>query len=575
MSLKQESKPNEVGVYQRIRGRAFVIPLQPRIRGLKFPVPRAEAKGAKHGDLVEYFLDSKNLQRLRITKNLGAPDDLKSLSEIAVRSYQLADTFPEVVLEEANRAGKRERLESREDLRDLKFITIDPEDARDHDDAVFAYPTPNGDGGHVIWVAIADVAHFVHQGTELCEEASRRGNSTYLPDMVLPMLPEALSGDACSLREGHDRPCLAVKMVVDGEGRKQSHQFVRGLIRSHASLSYQEAQAILSGAEASPLKPVLLGIEKAYRALQQERIRRQPLELDIQERKVRFSAGGQITDIVMTERLECHKIIEEFMILANVCAAETLTQRRIPYLCRIHAKPKPDKIEELSKIVAARGVNLAKQQRITTKHLNNLLLKGIKGRNRKENLTEFLGTQILRSMQQAVYSEVPDRHFGLNLNRYVHFTSPIRRYADLVTHRALIRALELGLGGASDEELANLGELAKHLSACERRSAAAERDSLDRFTASYLSEKAYSVFDATITSVLNFGIFVRTNDIGAEGLVPVRTLGFEYFHYDASDQSLNGERSGRKIRAGQQIRVRLHSVDLATGQLSFRFAKRQ
>ncbi len=570
MKHHSANKTGDIGVFHCKRHRSRIRPLSRGINRLELRVSKGEAKGVRHGDVVEYSFDPSKPRRVQIIKNLGPASELKSLSEIAVRSHHLTEAFPDAALEEANRSCERTSQLPREDLRSLDFVTIDPEDARDHDDAVVVSPDGNSDGGYVIWVAIADVAHFVRPGGALCEEARRRGNSTYLPDMVLPMLPVILSGDACSLHEGKDRFCLAVKIIVDHQGNKVSHKFVRGVMRSRASLTYHQAQAIIGGDQRSNLRSTLLRLQDAHQALQQERSHRQPLDLDLQERKVRLSENGKVTDIVVAERLECHQIIEDFMILANVCAAETLSQCRIPHLSRIHADPETGRVDELSGMAKRYGVNLSSHDRVNAASFNRLLTAAA-----QRGHSEFMGTQILRAMQQAVYSPVSDQHFGLSLRRYVHFTSPIRRYADLMTHRALIQSLELGSDERSDDEPADLKELAKHLSATERRSTAAERESRDRFTASYLSERISEVFAATIMSVLSFGLFVRIDDLGAEGLVPVRSIGREYFAYNAKDQSLSGERSGRKICVGQRVKVRLREVDLATGQLSFRLYKPQ
>ena len=506
-----------------------------------------------------------------MTRRLGPPRSLRSLSEISIRSHDLPETFSDEALEEASAACGQD-TESHTDLRHLDFVTIDPEDARDRDDAVFACPDPEpvNPGGHIIWVAIADVAQFVRPGTALCREARLRGNSTYFPDMALPMLPDLLSGDVCSLHAGTDRSCLAVRIIVDWQGRKLSHRFERGLMRSRASLSYQRAQAIIDDEENSSSKPALSGLMAAYLALKEERVRRQPLDLGLKERRVLMSGDGGISAVRMAERLECHRMIEDFMVLANVCAAETLHAQRTRHLCRVHEEPERHKIEELSKTAKTCGFTSSKLAGPATKHLNQLL-----ARASGSKFAEIADSAVLRAMSRAAYSAEPGSHFGLNLKRYVHFTSPIRRYSDLITHRALIRALNLGSGGISDDELTSLPELARHLNECERRSAAAERESLDRFTAKFLEDRIDSRFSGTVTAVLRIGAFVRIDGIGAEGLVPVSQIGAEYFQFDPVDQSLTGQWTETRIQPGQRVGVRLTGADPATGKLSFAIHDRQ
>ncbi len=558
------ARTDEFGILRRKGKRHFVTPAHRGQHGA-LKVSRSDAQRAEDGDLVEYSRRPGKTGWARVTKRLGQPSVFRSLSEIAIRSHSLPESFSDETLEEAAAACRR-RTEPGSDLRHLDFVTIDPEDARDRDDAVYACPDPHpaNPGGHVIWSAIADVARFVQPGSALCREARLRGNSTYFPDMTVPMLPESLSGGACSLHEGADRPCLAVRIIVDGQGRKLSHKFTRALMRSRASLTYRRAQDILDGGKASDLKPVLSGLREAYLALARERARRQPLDIELQERKALFSPDGEITAIRAAERLECHRMIEEFMVSANVCAAETLRAQRIPHLCRVHEHPERQNVEELSRTAQACGLAFPEPDKVTTEKLNRLLSMAA-----GKDCSVFIGSAVLRTMKQAVYSAGAGSHFGLNLRRYAHFTSPIRRYADLVTHRALIRALNLGPGGAADDETGSLPSLARHLSECERRSAAAERESLDRFTAGFLAKRIDSEFSGTVMTVLRFGVFVRIDDTGAEGLVPASKIGTEYFEFDPDGPSLTGRRTGKKLRTGQRVAVRLTEADSAAGRLSF------
>ena len=553
----------EIGIFQQRGRQRFIYSINkgPRV---KLKVSKSDANNAQDGELVEY--NRYNWNNAHITERIGAFEHIHSLTDIAIRTYELSDSFSNSAVQEASVAS-RLKPKSRTDLRHLNFITIDPEDACDHDDAVFAQADddPNNSNGHIIWCAISDVAHFVRPSTLLCREARQRGNSTYFPDTALPMLPEILSSHACSLHANTDRPCIVVQIIVDANGQKISHQFFRALIRSRASLSYEAAQNILNDASKDDfLNSILVSLNAAYHALAQERHRRQPLNLATQERKLMFSDDGQIKAICIAETLECHKMIESFMILANICAAETLHTKRMGHICRIHEEPKSQKLEQLSSIAKSYHLISSMIKNTTTQKLNQLLSLAS-----KKDCLEMINSAVLRSMTQAVYKAESGGHFGLNLSRYVHFTSPIRRYSDLITHRALIRALKLGEGGITDQEINYLPTLAEHLSKCERRSVAAERETLDRFTAAYLSDKVHNKFSAAITSVMRFGIFVRIDDIGAEGLVPISKLGRGYFEYDAKNQLIKGKSSDLTYKLGQRVTVKLTEVDKTTGQLNF------
>jgi len=470
---------------------------------------------------------------------------------------------------EAERA-KPVTLGKREDLTALPLVTIDPADARDHDDAVYAHADddPANAGGHVVWVAIADVAHYVTPGSKLDREARKRGNSTYFPDRVVPMLPEALSGDLCSLHEGAVRPCMAVRMVLNDKGRKISHRFTRGLMKSVASLNYIQTQAAEDGkpdAQTEPLlKTVIAPLYAAYGAALKERANRQPLHLDLPERKIELSDEGRVTSVAFRDRFDAHKLIEEFMILANVCAAETLEARKQPFLYRVHEEPSPEKLDSLREVVQAAGLVLAKGQVLKTQHLNKLLDAAAGTDN-----SEIISMSVLRSMTQAYYAPTNFGHFGLNLRRYGHFTSPIRRYADLIVHRALISAHGWGNDGLSPEDVEAMEELGEAISFTERRSMLAERDTNDRYLAAFLSERVGNEFEGKISGIARFGLFVKLNETGADGLVPISTLGREYFSHDADAQTLTGDKSRLVLRLGQKATVRLAEAVPVTGGLMF------
>ena len=530
----------------------------------------ADAAGeAKDGELVEAEQSGPKgrlgLPRARVVERLGDPSAPKAVSLIAIHQHGIPDAFPDAVMAQAD-AAKPATSKGRVDLTDLPLITIDPADARDHDDACCALldEDPKNPGGFLLWVAIADVAHYVTAGSALDAEARKRGNSTYFPDRVVPMLPDRLSGDLCSLHEGVTRPCIAVEMKLSSTGEKLSHRFVRGLMRSPASLSYEEAQAAVDGdpsERAAPLVDTVLSpLFGAYAALKQAREARQPLELDLPERKIILSDSGKVASVNFSERLDAHRLIEECMVLANVAAAETLIAKQQPLLFRVHEEPSPEKMDSLRETAKSVGLVLAKGQVLQTRHLNQLL-KAAAGKDE----AELINLSTLRSMTQAYYSSQNMSHFGLALQNYAHFTSPIRRYADLLLHRALVSAHGWATDGLSPQDIEMLDETAKHISETERRSMLAERDTTDRYLASFMSERVGNEFSGRISGVARFGIFVKLDETAADGLVPIRSLGREYFEHDADSQTLRGTDSGTVISLGQRVVVRLAETTPTTG----------
>lgn len=531
------------------------------------------AGGAQDGELVEAEQAGPKgrmgLPRARIVERLGDPTAPRAVSLIAIHQHGIPDSFPQDVLAEAD-SKKPAGLSGREDLRELPLVTIDPSDARDHDDAVFAAADddPKNAGGHVLWVAIADVAHYVTPGSALDREARKRGNSSYFPDRVVPMLPDRLSGDLCSLHEGVPRACIAVRMQIDAEGNKIGQRFVRGLMRSPASLTYQEVQAAMDGDPsdrcAEMMQEVIRPLYAAYAALRSARERRQPLDLDLPERKIVLSDEGKVTSVDFADRLDAHKLIEEFMVLANVAAAETLIQKKTPLLFRVHEEPPEDKMEALRETAGAAGLTLAKGQVLQTRHLNKLL-HAASGTDE----AELINLATLRSMTQAYYAPKNFGHFGLALRDYAHFTSPIRRYADLIVHRALITAHGWGKDGLTPEEIERLEDTGNHISDTERRSMMAERDTTDRYLAAFLSDRIGAEFAGSVSGIAKFGLFVKLDETGADGLVPISTLGNEYFDFDRENGTLMGSQSGRIISIGMRARVKLTEAAPVTGGIAF------
>lgn len=538
---------------------------------LEWMVAADATLNAKDGELVEAEQSGPRtrmgLPRARIVSRLGDPNAPKAVSLIAIHQHGIPDQFPDEVIAEGDRQ-KPAGLGNREDLRHLPFVTIDPADARDHDDACYAHADddPKNAGGHVVWVAIADVAHYVRPGSALDREARKRGNSTYFPDRMVPMLPDRLSGDLCSLHEGVPRPCLAVRMKIDAKGNLLSQHFTRGLMRSLASLNYQEVQAAIEGRPSEKTEPLLDEVIRplyaAYEAVKTARAARQPLELDLPERKIVLSEEGKVESVAFRDRLDSHRLIEDFMILANVAAAKELTRMRRPLLYRVHEEPSPEKLDALREVAAASGFTLGKGQVLKTSHLNRLL-----GQAAGTEFAELISISTLRSMTQAYYTPEAFGHFGLALRSYAHFTSPIRRYSDLIVHRALISGHGWGKDGLSPEDIERLEDTAQHISDTERRSMAAERDTTDRYLAAYLTEHVGNEFAGRVSGITRFGAFVKLDETGADGLIPMRELGHEYFHFDRDAQTLIGADTGLTIGLGQPVTVRLIEAAPVTGGL--------
>ena len=519
------------------------------------------------GHLVEVTLEREegrgNMRKsvARLKSVIGHDDDPRAISLIAMFEKGLNAEFPDNVIVETE-GLEVPPLGDREDLRDIPLVTIDGADARDFDDAVFAEKTDDG-GFHII-VAIADVAHYVMRDTALGQEAYYRGNSTYFPDRVVPMLPEGLSNDLCSLRPHEERACMGFHLWINDRGDLTRWKVFRGLMKSHARLIYEQVQAAFDGMTdevTEPLlDPLLKPIHAAFQVLEQARARRGALDIDMPERQIVIDDTGTMTGVKLRARFDAHKMIEEFMILANVAAAEALEAKNAPCIYRVHDQPDSDRIDNASNFLEGFGLNLAKGN-VPKPSVLNSILKKVEGLDHAHLVNEV----ILRSQSQAVYSPDNAGHYGLALRKYAHFTSPIRRYADLIVHRSLIRAYGLGEGGLSDEEAVTLDEIADHISKTERNSMEAERSAVDRFTASYLEARGGQEFTGRISGVTNFGLFVRLDENGADGLVPIKTLPGDYYEHVEKAHALIGKRTGRTFRLCAPVRVMIREADRLTG----------
>jgi len=573
VKILDRAKTRMLGVYRELEsGGGRALPIEKRALGREIFVPAGMAGEAREGDLVALELLREGrfgLPSARVVERLGSVDTERAVSMIALAAHGIPHVFSAATLREADEA-KPATLAHREDWRTLPLVTIDPSDAKDHDDAVHAEPDtdPANANGFVLTVAIADVAYYVRPGSPLDREALERGNSVYFPDRVVPMLPERISNDLCSLRENEDRPALAVRMVVGADGRKRRHKFHRIFMRSAAKLSYPQAQAAIDGSPDETtgplLEPVLRPLWDAYAALKKERDQREPLDLDLPERKLILDKDGKLDRVIWPERLDAHRLIEEFMILANVAAAETLESQLSPLIYRAHDAPSMAKLSELGEFLATLGVKLAKGETMRPEHFNRVIAKA-KGLPAETLINEV----VLRAQSQAEYTHENYGHFGLNLRRYAHFTSPIRRYADLIVHRALIRALNFGPGGLEEAAPRSLADVAERISGAERRAMAAERETSDRLIAAHLASHVGASFKARIAGVTKSGLFVKLADTGADGFIPAATLGTDYFRFEEAHRSLVGTRTGETFRLGDPVEVKLVEAAPFAGALRF------
>jgi len=566
-----------LGLLQQDGNRLLLAPLERKDRDLYLVDPAScDRFAAQAGDLVEASLEKVTRERFKVAhvlKVLSSKADLvHHLSHMAVHRYDLETEFSKEALAQAQKSELPSTLEGREDLRKIPLVTIDDQSARDHDDAVYAEPDqdPNNKEGWRLLVAIADVSHFVTSHSALDREAQKRGNSTYFPDQVVPMLPERLSNDLCSLRPHEDRPCLAVWMRISKTGKLLSKKFVRGLMRSHGKLTYIGVQNYYDGKKDHGFPDgldtrAIDNLYGAYDVLKKARKKRGTLELEVPEQKITLAEDGSIKHIQTTARYDSNLLIEEFMVLANVAAAEFISDKHRPCLFRVHDSPKPERVEELRLFLESNNlkVSMAKGNIVTPLNFNHIL-----DQVRDLPICPAIHQLVLRSQARANYSPENLGHFGLNLARYAHFTSPIRRYADLTIHRAIISLIENN-PAFYPYKIEDLNLIGQEISDRERTSVKAERETIDRYIATYLENRAGETFPSTVSGMTDFAIFLTLAETGSDGILPLRNLGGDYFQFDPKAHSVVGRRSRIKLTLGDAIDVRLEFSNPVSGSLLF------
>jgi ribonuclease R len=580
MKKLERSAELVLGVVRRDGERAWLSPVDKRERR---ELAIADLKDAEAGDLVLCEVSGRPPRvQVRVDAVLGDPFAPRSFSLIAIHKHGLRHELSKEAIDEAHRVSKQP-LGEREDLTHLPIVAIDPEDARDHDDAIWA--EADGEGGWNAIVAIADVSFYVRPGSELDREARARGNSVYFPDRVVPMLPEELSADICSLKEGEDRAAMACHLKISKHGEIKSWRFTRAKVRIAANIAYEDAQAAIDASSeerievSSPVcwMPEVEGpvprdlVEKAlkplwacWRALFAARQKRDPLELDLPERRVMLDEKGRITSIAPRDRLDAHRLVEDFMIAANVAAARALEAKKAPVMYRVHEPPSREKLVALRDYLSTFGIEFALGQVIKPGTFNRIIERLGDGDGREEIME-----QLLRTQMQARYGPERLGHFGLALATYAHFTSPIRRYADLLVHRSLVSAYRLGEGGLPPGEEKRFEQIGEQISMLERRAMEAERDTVDRYVAAFLSDQVGQLVECRITGVQPFGFFAAVENLGGDGLLLARDLGTEYFRYDEGARTLVGDETGETYRVGQRLTLRLAEANPVSGSLRY------
>jgi len=583
MKKLERSAELVLGVVRKEGDRFFLTPVEKKERR---ELPISDLKDARPGDLVLAEPSGRPPRTTaRVDAILGDPFAPRSFSLIAIHKFGLRDEFRTEAIVEAKHVAVQKLGDDREDLTHLPIVAIDPEDARDHDDAIWARPRDDGDGWNAI-VAIADVSYYVRPGSELDREARARGNSVYFPDRVVPMLPHELSSDICSLKEGQVRAAMACHLHVGKDGSLKSWRFSRAKICVAANIAYENAQAAMDAAGEKgtelasspcsmpelegPVSKELVGkalkpLWACWRALLAARNKREPLELDLPERRVVLDEKGRIMSVAPRERLDAHRLVEDFMIAANVAAAKALEKKKAPVMYRVHEAPGREKLVALKDYLATFDIEFALGQVIRPAIFNRIIERiGAEHPARAEIME-----QLLRTQMQARYAPDPLGHFGLALPSYAHFTSPIRRYADLLVHRSLVTAYKLGESGLPPADAEKFVEIGEQISVLERRAMEAERETIDRYVAAFLADKVGQILRCRITGVQPFGFFATVEDLGGDGLVPAAILGNEYFRYDEAARALVGEETGETYRVGQHLELKLAEANPASGALRF------
>jgi len=571
--LPNDEQQNVLGVFMSTVDGGLIEPISRKMKE-SFIVARGDTADAVNGELVSGVtlpgMPSIGMTYAKVNERLGRLDSPRAASLIASHMHNLPSLFASDVMAEAEAAEPPVMSEERTDIRDIPLVTIDGEDARDFDDAVFA--EKDGDGWHLV-VAIADVAYYVKEGSALDACAFERGNSVYFPDRVIPMLPERLSNGLCSLMPNDDRYCLAVHIWIDAQGVMKRYEFLRGLMRSRARLTYNDVQKAYDGGEHPLRDSIIKPLFEAYKALAHERDHRGALDLNLPEFKILFDSLGNVEQIAPRERLESHRLIECYMIAANVAAADYLLKKGAPGIYRVHEPPSEEKLEELKNLLQVAGYSLHVGAGVKAGHFNRVL-KQAEGKPE----AYLVNTAVLRSQMQAYYSHENLGHFGLSLQKYGHFTSPIRRYADLVVHRSLAKLVSSAsclVPGKKEPtnhkalDTRHLSEVSLHISDTERRAMMAERDAADRYKVSYMSKHIGNTFAGTIVSLNEYGLFVSLSATGVTGFVPVRNLPGDFFHYDKRQASFKGRRTQQTFQIGQMMMIRVQSANAITGSLIF------
>ncbi len=574
IKILERSHTTVVGTLHEANRYHYVVALDRRVHR-NIMVPHGDHMDAEDGDVVVIryvsYGDSKLSPVGEVEAVLGKLDD-PGVDILAVaHSYGLALEFPEEVMKAAQEAastGMDDPGAHRVDRTDRVIFTIDPADAKDHDDALSIRPLDAG--GWEVGVHIADVAHFVPEGGVIDQEALARGNSVYMVDRVIPMLPEQLSGDVCSLRSGVDRFALSVWVEMDAEANIHGHRFERTVINCTHSLSYEQAQQVLDGeGSVDPeVDDALWLLDDLARKIREKRMARGALDLDLPEARVILDAEGDPLDIQRQERLEAHRLVEDYMIMANELVARTCEARKLPVLYRIHEPPERERADELRDFIQSLGHHLPQRQKLQPKDVQTLL-EAVKGRPDEH----LVATVVLRSLKRAQYDRENLGHFGLASEAYLHYTSPIRRYPDLVVHREVIRTL---VGGEPPRrrDPEDLQSVAEHASARERAASQAERDSVALKKVEFMERHLGDEFEGRVTGVQAFGFFVTLDDFFVDGLVHVNSLDDDYYRLREDSYALVGDRGGRKFQLGDRVEVRVTRVDKEARNVDFVLVKK-